>query len=94
MTRTSRFDFGSGLNPDPANQWDTKCKLFSMAEVCTLPSAVLVPECSDTSDLANDFSRYFVSKTDKIRERLDNTSVTLSSPSLQVLSASSLALQM
>ena len=42
MTRTSRFDFGSGPNPDPAYQWDTKCKLFNLAEVCALPNAVLV----------------------------------------------------
>ena len=42
MTRTSRFDFGSGPDPDPAYQWDTKRKLFSLAEVCALPSDVLV----------------------------------------------------
>ena len=42
MTRTSRFDFGSGQNPDPDNRWDTKCKPFSLAEVCALPRAVLV----------------------------------------------------
>ena len=41
MTTTSRFDFGSGLDPDPAYQWDTKRQLFSLAEVHALPSAVL-----------------------------------------------------
>ena len=42
--RTSRLDFGSCLDPDPAYQWDrdTKCKLFSLMEVCALPSAVRV----------------------------------------------------
>ena len=30
MTRTSRFDFGSGPDTDPAYQWDTKRKLFSV----------------------------------------------------------------
>jgi len=39
VTRTSRFDFGSGPDPDPAYQWDIK--LFILAEVCTLPSDVL-----------------------------------------------------
>ena len=38
MTSTSQFDFGSGPDPDPANQWDTKRKLSSLAEVCDLPS--------------------------------------------------------
>uniref|UniRef100_A0A8C4Q1P5 ATPase AAA-type core domain-containing protein n=1 Tax=Eptatretus burgeri TaxID=7764 RepID=A0A8C4Q1P5_EPTBU len=33
VTRTNRFDFGSGLDPDPPYQWDTKCKLFSLVEV-------------------------------------------------------------
>ena len=37
VTRTSRLDCGS----DPAHQWDIKCELFSLAEVCALPSAVL-----------------------------------------------------
>ena len=41
MTRTSQFDFGSGLDPDLAYQWDTKCKPFSLTEVCALPSAAL-----------------------------------------------------
>jgi len=32
-----------GPDADPANRWDTKCKLFSLAEeVCAPPSAVLV----------------------------------------------------
>ena len=35
------LDFGSGPDPDPAYQWDTKCKLFSLAELCALPSVVL-----------------------------------------------------
>ena len=34
LTRTSRFDFGSGLDSDQTYQWDTKCKLFSLAEIC------------------------------------------------------------
>ena len=42
MTRTSQLDFGSGPNPDAAYQWDTKRELFSLAEVCALPSAVVV----------------------------------------------------
>ena len=42
VTRTSRFDFGSGLDPDPDNQWDIKCKLVSLVEVCTLMNVVLV----------------------------------------------------
>ena len=42
MTRTSRFDFGSGPNPDPTYLWDIKHKLLSLVEVCALPSAVLV----------------------------------------------------
>ena len=43
MTGTSRFDFGSSPNPDPAYQWDTKRKLIRLAEVCAPLSAVLVP---------------------------------------------------
>ena len=42
MTRTSRFDFSSGPNPDPAYQWDTKRKVISLVEVCALPSALVV----------------------------------------------------
>ena len=42
MTRTRRLDFGSGPDPDPAYQWDTKRKLFSLVEVCVLRSAVPV----------------------------------------------------
>ena len=42
MTRTSRFDFGSDQDTDPTFQWETKRKLFSVAEVCAPPSAVLV----------------------------------------------------
>ena len=46
MTRTSRLDFGSGPDPDPAFQWEKKKrKLFSLAEVCALPSAILVLPC-------------------------------------------------
>ena len=41
-TRMNWFDFGEDPDPDLAYQWDTKVKLFSLAEVCTLPSAVLV----------------------------------------------------
>ena len=37
MTRTSELDFGS----DPAHQWDTKRKLFHLAEVYALPRAIL-----------------------------------------------------
>ena len=43
VTTTSQFDSGSGPNPNPAYQWDTKRKLFSLAEVCTLPSETLSP---------------------------------------------------
>ena len=43
--RTSRFDFGSGPDPDLADHWDTKRKLFSLAEVWALPNAVLVSDC-------------------------------------------------
>ena len=46
MTRTSRFDFGS----DTAHQWGTKCKLFSLAAVCTVPSTILL--CSVLPNLA------------------------------------------
>jgi len=48
VTRMSRFDFGSGLDPDPASQWDAKRKLFSLVEVCAPPSAVLV--CNATAN--------------------------------------------
>ena len=44
VTRTSRLDF-EGPDADPAYQWDTKCKLFSLAVVCALPSADLVWGC-------------------------------------------------
>ena len=36
VTRTSQFDFGSGLDPDTTFQWDTRHKLFNLVEVCTL----------------------------------------------------------
>ena len=42
MTTTSRLDFGSGLDVDPAYQWDTKHKLFSLAKECAPTSALLV----------------------------------------------------
>ena len=42
MTRTSRFDFSSGPDPDPACWWDTKREPFSLAEVCAPLSVVLV----------------------------------------------------
>ena len=42
MTRTSQLDFGSGPDADMAGKWDTKCKLFSLVEVCTILCAVLV----------------------------------------------------
>ena len=42
MRRTNRLEFGEGPDQDPAYQWDTKCKLFSLVEVCALPSVVLV----------------------------------------------------
>ena len=45
MTRTSQFDFGSGPDPDPGHQWDTKRKLVSLAEVCAPLSGVLVSTC-------------------------------------------------
>ena len=52
MTRTSGLDFGS----DPAHQWDTKRELFHLAEVCALPSAVLLcavlPSCHPMSDFS------------------------------------------
>ena len=42
VARTSRFDFCWGPDQHPAYQWGTKCKLFSLVELCTLPSAVLI----------------------------------------------------
>ena len=42
VPRTNWFDFGEDLDSDPTYQWDTKCKLFSLMEVCTLPGFVLV----------------------------------------------------
>ena len=36
VTRTSRLDFGSVPDPDPAFQWEMKGKLFSLAEVRAL----------------------------------------------------------
>ena len=42
MTRTSQLDFGSGPDADPAYQWDRQRKLFSLAEGCTPPRAVLL----------------------------------------------------
>ena len=44
MTRTSRLDFVSGPDPDPADQWDTKRKLFSRVEVYFLQSAFLIAD--------------------------------------------------
>jgi len=41
----SRLDFAAGPNPDLAYPWDTKHKLFSLAEVCAVASAVLVFPC-------------------------------------------------
>ena len=40
--RISRLHFGSALGADLTYQWNTKRKLFSLAEVCALPSAVPV----------------------------------------------------
>ena len=40
-TRTSSFDFDSGLDPDPDFRCNTKRKLFSIAEVRTPPSTIL-----------------------------------------------------
>ena len=42
MTRTSQLDFGEGPCADPAYQGDAKHEQFTLAEVCALPSAVLV----------------------------------------------------
>ena len=42
VTKTSRLDFGKDPDLDPAYQWDTKHKLFSLAEVGALQNAVLV----------------------------------------------------
>ena len=41
VKNTNRLDFDEYPDPDPAYQWDTKRKLFSLAEVSALPSAVL-----------------------------------------------------
>ena len=41
VTRTN------GPDADPADQRDTKSKLFSLAEVCALPSAVLVTSATE-----------------------------------------------
>jgi len=38
VTKTSRFDFGSGPHPDPGYHWDTKRNLLFLTEVCTPPS--------------------------------------------------------
>ena len=35
------LNFG-GPDSDPSYRWDTKCKLFNLGEVCTLPSTVQV----------------------------------------------------
>ena len=48
MTSTSSAD------PDPTRQWDTKRKLFSLAEVRALPSAVLRVELLDVVDCCED----------------------------------------
>ena len=32
VTIPSKFDFGEGPDSDPTDQWDTKCKLFSLVE--------------------------------------------------------------
>ena len=42
VTRTSQLGIVSSPDPDPAYQWDTKRKLFNLAEVCAQPSTVLV----------------------------------------------------
>ena len=34
----SRLDLGSAPDTDPAYHWNTKRKLFSLAEMCSLPS--------------------------------------------------------
>ena len=50
MTRTSGLDFGS----DPAHQWERE--LFHLAEVCPLPSAILLcavlPSCLSMTDFS------------------------------------------
>ena len=45
MTITIWLNFSSGKNPDLAYQWVTKRKLISLAELCALPSALLVYTC-------------------------------------------------
>ena len=40
--KTSQLNFSSGPKTDPAYRWDTKRKLISLVEVCSLPSALLV----------------------------------------------------
>ena len=47
MTRTSHSDFDLGPVSDPALQWDTKCKLIGLTEVCALPSSVLVTSAAE-----------------------------------------------
>ena len=42
VTRTSRLDFGSVPDPDPAYHWATKREMFSLMEVSALSSAALV----------------------------------------------------
>ena len=42
VTRASWLDFVSGLDADQAYQGDTKCKLFSLVEVCPLPCIIPV----------------------------------------------------
>ena len=45
VTSTGGLDFGSGPDAGPAHQCYPKRKLFSLAEVCTPPSAVVVSTC-------------------------------------------------
>ena len=58
MTRTSRFDFSSSLNPDPAYQCDTKHKLISLTEVCALPNALLVGSVAIVDGVIYSFKRH------------------------------------
>ena len=59
MTRTSQLNYTSGQIPDPADKWDTKGKLISLAEVRALPSALLVMISYRTSSSFKAFHHFF-----------------------------------
>ena len=56
----AHLDIASGPNPDLAHQWDTKRKLFILAEVCIVRIAVLIVSCFYLSDSLLDPNLAFV----------------------------------